>query len=516
MRKEEYMFMGYLLGIDVGSTNYKAVACDYNGHFLATAKRPADTTYLEHGWAQLDPQKMWEGVAACIKEVSQALPGQICDGIGIATNGEDMFLDANGKAVHPTIRWFDTRTDKIAKAWKNFGVEQVYKITGINPNPVAGITRIQWIKKHHPELFAKIRCWIQTQGFVSLKLTGIARTSWNNACRTMAFDLRTRNWSKEILEEAGIPEDILAEPIRPGELVGTTTEDVADMIGLPAGTPVYAGGIDYACGTFATGIIKSGQMLDSTGTSEQLVFISDEPQSSPKYINKNFTSVSYVVNDKYYMMGQIISSGGILEWFKREFKGASFDELVAEASKRPIGANGCMMLPYFSGRYTLGSDAAARGAFLGITTATTRGDFVRAILEGLCFEMYSIVRNVQRISDKEIQSIYAIGGAAKSDFWMQLKADITGIRVKSKSVPEAAALGAAMLAGIGAGVYNSAEDAVKKVVFPEKVYEPNKKRHKKYMDIYERLNQQMYPALKYFNDTVTEMQSSLIEWDDEE
>lgn len=501
--------MGYLIGIDVGSTNHKAIACDYAGNFLATAKRPAHTEYLEKGWAQLDPQQLWENVAACIKEVSDALPGQTCDGIGVATNGEDMFLDEQGNPVHPTIRWFDTRTDHIAKTWKNFGIEKVYKITGINPNPVAGITRIQWIKKYRPELFAKIHCWIQTQGFVSFKLTGVAKSGWNNACRTMAFDLKTRTWSKEILAEAGIPEEILAEPIRPGELVGSTTEEVAELIGLPAGTPVYAGGIDYACGTFATGIIKSGQMLDSTGTSEQLVVISDEPQVSPKCIENNFTSVSYVVNDKYYLMGQIVSSGGIFEWFKREFKCESFDELVAEAAARPLGANGCMMMPYFSGRYTLGSDASARGAFLGITTATTRGDFVRAILEGLCFEMYNIIREVKKISGKDIHSIYAIGGAAKSDFWMQLKADITGIKVKSKSVPEAAALGAAMLAGIGAGVYASPEEAVDKVKFPEKVYEPNMENNRKYMEIYDKLYHSMYPALKYFNDTVTEMQKSI-------
>lgn len=501
--------MGYLIGVDVGSTNYKAIACDAHGKFLADASRPGNTTYKEHNRAELDPAMMWEGVAACIKEVSEALPGQKCEGIGIATNGEDALIDADGNPVHPTIRWFDTRTAKIAKSWADFGIDEVYRITGINPNPVAGITKLQWIKKHHPDLFEKARYWITIQGFVSFKLTGVARTSWCNACRTMAFDLRKRDWSKEILTAAGIPDRILAEPIRSGELVGTVHAAASAQTGMPVGTPVFAGGLDYACGTFATGIIKSGQLLDSTGTSEQLVAIVDEPESNPEFIDQNFTSVSYVVNDKYYMMGQIISSGGIFEWFKNTFPGASFDELTAEAAAQPVGANGCMMLPHFSGRYTLGSDSAARGAFLGLTRATTRGDFVRAIIEGLCFEMHSIICRIQEISGRDIHSIYAIGGAARSDFWLQTKADVTGIKVKHREVHEAAALGAAMLAGLGAGIYASPEDAVEKVSFPEKVYVPNPENHKMYMQIYEKLNRQIYPALKTFNEAVTEMQADL-------
>ncbi len=503
--------MGYLIGVDVGSTNFKAIACSPDGKVLTEARRPGVTEYKDNGWAELDPLRLWQGVAACIREVVENLLQDKCIGVGVASNGEDAFVDEVGNPVHSTLRWFDTRTTEIAEQWKTFGFDRVYGITGIRPNPVAGITKLQWIRENAPEAYAKGRWWISNQGFVSMRLTGVAKTSWCNACRTMAFDLKKRDWSDEILEAAGIPRKLFPEAVRSGDLIGHVTEMAAGETALPVGTPVYAGGIDYACGTFATGIIKSGQLLDSTGTSEQIVAIVDEPQSNPRYMEDNFTSVSYVVNDKYYMMGQIISSGGVFEWFKNTFSNATFDELCAEAAKMPIGSHGVMMLPYFSGRYTLGNDSAARGAFVGLTRNAVRGDFVRALLEGLCFEMKSIIDRMQTISGHAIQSIYAIGGAARSPVWLQMKADVSGLRVHARNVHEAAAFGAAMLAGLGAGIYSSPEDAVEKVAkhIPETIYEPDAERHGVYQKIYERLYEHLYPELRAVNQSITALQREL-------
>lgn len=499
--------MGYLLGIDAGSTNYKAVACDARGRFLAVSRQPANTHYLENGWAETSPELLWDGIAVCLREIAAQMQGETCDGIAVASSGEDVLLDAQMRSVYPAIRWFDTRTDAIASKWADFGRERVYGITGINPNPVASITKMQWIRENHPGSWSRAHYWIPISGFVSLKLTGEARAPWTNACRSMAFDLHRRDWSEEILAKAGIDRDLLAAPIRPGELIGSVTAAAAKETGIAEGTPVFAGGVDYACGTFATGIIKPGQMLDSTGTSEQLIAILDTPEVAPECMAQNFTSVSYVVNDTYYLMGMIVASGGIFEWFKKTFLCESFDLLVQEAAEEPPGARGCMMLPYFSGRHTLGSDPGARGAFAGLTRAVTRGCFVRAILESLCYEMYSIVQSMQRFSAQSVESIYAIGGAAKSDFWMQMKADVTEITVKSKEVPEAAALGAAMLAGLGAKIYESPEDAVRMVSFAEKCYVPDPARHAQYMKIYE-LQQELYPALREFHHKVSHLQGS--------
>lgn len=502
--------MSYLIGLDVGSTSCKAVACDLNGHFLATSSRPTITDYLENGWSELDSDKLWSGVAACLKDVVDQVGADRCEGVAVATMNSTVLLDAEDRPLHPIISWLDVRTDKIAEEWKRtFGAEKIYQLTGINPNSVAGITKIQWIKNQYPELFSKAHRWLQMQDFISYKLTGAAKVSYTNACRTMAFDLNKREWSEDILNAAGIAPALMSEPVRSGSLVGAVLPSIEKLTGLRAGTPVFAGGIDYACGAFATGIIDTGQMLNSTGTSEQIMVVTDQPQTNPSYINQNFTSVLHVVNDKYYMMGMILASGGVFEWFKREFKGGSFDELVEEASRQPIGANGCMLLPYFAGRYSLSIDANAKGAFTGLTLATKRGDVVRSMIEGLCYEMMANLSGMQSISATNVHSIYAIGGAAKSDFWLQMKADVTGLTVKSKFVPESAALGAAMLAGLGAGVYASPADAVARMSHQEKIYQPNEQNHEKYQKIYKALYQDLYIALKEFNEKLAGVQNCL-------
>lgn len=498
--------MSYLIGIDVGTTNCKAIACDHNGKFLATHSRPTIKHYLENGWAEFHANELWENVLICIEHVVKEMKDETCDGLAVSSMGVGGLVDENGDHVHPIIAWFDPRTDAIAKEWKQYGSEKIYEITGINPNAVATITKIQWIKQNRPECYQKAKHWLQIQDLISFKLTGETRVSYPSACRTMAFDLNQMQWSKEILEIAGISPELLPEPVPSGTLVGKVTPEVEKLTKLKAGTPVFAGGLDYACGAFATGIIDTGQMLDSTGTSEQVLAIMDKPILNASYMEQNFTSLNHVIQGKYVTNGMITTSGGVFEWFKKEFQGNSFDELIAEAEKSPIGANGCMLIPYFSGRYSLGFDANARGAFVGLTTATKRGDMVRALLEGLCYEMAGMIEVIQNMAGIKVSSIYAIGGAAKSDFWLQLKADVSGIVVKSKNVPESPALGAAMLAGLGAGIYKSPADAVAHVQYPEKVYTPNPENHQKYKKINTVLYKKLYGALKGFNDDLRELQ----------
>lgn len=502
--------MSYLIGVDIGSTSCKAIACDLNGRFLGVASRPTMTNYLENGWSELDAEKLWHAAFSCIQEVVAKAGDGHCEGLAVASMNGTVLLDDQDHPLHPSISWLDVRSDKIAEEWKRvYGADKIYQITGINPNAVAGITKIQWIKQQYPELFSKARRWLQMQDFISYKLTGAAKVSYTNACRTMAFDLNTLDWSDEILKAAGIPRDLLSEPVRSGTIIGFVAPWAENQTGLKRGTPVYAGGIDYACGAFATGIMDAGQMLNSTGTSEQVLVVTDKPQTDPAYREQNFTCVTHVVNDKYYTMGMILASGGIFEWFKREFKCESFDELIQEAMKQPIGANGCMILPYFCGKYSLGSSATAKGAFAGLTLATKRGDIVRSIIEGLCYEMLANLAEIQRISSTNIHSIYTIGGAARSDFWLQMKADVTGITVKSKDVPEAAALGAAMLAGLGAKLFTSPADAVQHMGHPEKAYTPIDENHQKYQKIYKTLYRDLYNGLNEFNHKLSDIQECL-------
>ena len=503
--------MAYLMGIDVGTTSCKAAAYDHQGQLLAVCSRPTITHYRETSWAEFNPDEMWDAVAGCIKEVVGQLGGEGFDGLTVASmGGTGVLLDSEDRWLHPIIAWFDTRTADIAKAWREgYGSPAVFQITGINPNSVAGITKIQWIKQNYPEVFSRAARWLQIEDFINYMLTGQAAIGYSVACRTMAFELNTLNWSEAILREAGIPARLLSRPVPSGTRVGVVTPRVEALTGLRAGTPVFAGGIDYVCGAFATGIIDTGQALDSTGTSEQVLVITDQPTLDPQYLKDSFTCVTHVVNNKFYMMGMIVSSGAIMEWFKQQLAHCPFDELMAEAASQPLGANGALMLPHFRGRYTPGADAASRGAFVGLTTAMTRGDLVRSVLEGLCYEMKANIEGIRTISGTDIHSICAIGGATNSDFWVQMKADVTGIPIKSRDVREAATLGAALLAGLGAGVYPDAAAAVGAVRHPEKTYLPNAANHAKYSLLYDTLYKRLYPALAEINHAITDLQTSM-------
>lgn len=503
--------MPCLIGIDVGTTNCKATAYEANGKIKAAAKHKTETYYLENNYAEFDPGQIWESIRIILKDVSEQLGGEKIEGIAIASMGSaGVLLDENDNWIHRSITWFDTRTKEIADLWKSgFGSEKIYGITGFVPNPMAGITKVQWIKKKYPERFKTVKHWLSMQDYIAYRLTGRAGVDLSVACRTMAVDLKERRWSDEILEAAGIPKEICSPLMHSGERIGPVTEKASELTGIPAGTPVFAGGMDYVCGAFACGLSRDGELLSAVGTSEQILMITDQPMNVPKNIQSNFTCVNFVVNDKYYIQGQVISSGVIMDWFGNQVAGENFGRLTEEAAKAPLGSNGVLMLPHFRGKFVPGADPLSRGAFVGLTTSTTRGDISRSILEGLCYESALIIENMEEITGKKVECVHTVGGAVNSSFWMQIKADILGKPVVCLEVPEEVTLGAAMLAGLGCGVYSSPEDAVRQTRTAETVYRPDPERHKKYRLIMDNIYKKIYSSLKDINHSISEVQTQL-------
>ncbi|PRR85059.1 FGGY-family carbohydrate kinase [Clostridium luticellarii] len=490
-----------LVGIDVGTTNCKAVAYDVNGEMKAFAKHKTETYYLGNNWSEFDPGQLWSAVQDILKELSRQLKGEKIDGIAVASMGAaGVLLDENDNWIHRSITWFDTRTKEVANWWKNtFGDEKVYSITGFVPNPMAGITKIQWIRKRNPEKFKSVKHWLSMQDYIAYRLTGKACVDYSIGCRTMAFDLENKCWSKEILDHADIPMEMCSNLKPSGELLGRVTKEASVLTGIEADTPVYTGGMDYVCGAFASGLCESGEVLSAVGTSEQILMVTDNPVNDMKHISTNFTCVNYVVNNKYYIAGQVISSGVILDWFHKEIAREDVTKMISEAQQSTIGANGVIMLPHFRGKYVPGADPFSRGAFVGLTTSHTRGDIVRSILEGLCYESTVIIEKLEEVTHNKINRIHVVGGAVNSSFWMQLKADILGKPVICMEVPEEVTLGAAMLAGLGSGIYKSPSDAIEKTRKKETIYEPDPGRHRKYHLIMDEVYKKVYLALKETN-----------------
>lgn len=493
--------MACLIGIDVGTTNCKAAAYSEDGTLKAMASRPTVTHYVANNWAEFDPGQIWVAVQEALRDVVTQLGGEKVDGIAIASMGAaGVLLDEHGSWIHRSITWFDTRTDEIAKDWREiFGREKAFEITGFVPNPMAGITKVQWIRNRLPESFKNVKHWVSMQDYIAYRLTGKAAVDLSVGCRTMAVDLKNRCWSDEMLKHAQIPKQICSELKRSSELIGPVNERAAGLTGIDAGTPVFAGGMDYVCGAFACGLIETGHVLSAIGTSEQILMVVDEPTNDVKHIDTNFTCVNYVVDDKYYIAGQVISSGVILDWFRGEIAKEDFTKLIEEAERSPLGAKGALMLPHFRGKYAPGADPLSRGAFVGLTTSHTRGDMVRAILEGLCYESAAIIEGIEEVVGYSVKSVNVVGGATRSPFWMQMKADILGKPVICIEVPEAVTLGAAMLAGLGTGIYKDSNDAVKRTRSNQKVYQPDMARHKEYRTFFEDIYQNVYPVLRELN-----------------
>jgi len=496
--------MACLIGIDIGTTNCKASAYSADGALKAAASRPMVTHYVENNWAEFDPDMIWTAIQEVLKEVTSKLGDEKIDGIAFASMGAaGVLLDENDQWIHRSITWFDTRTAEIAKWWRDsFGAERAYEITGFVPNPMAGITKIQWIRDKMPEKFTQVKHWVSMQDYGAYRLTGNAVVDLSVGCRTMAADLRKRCWDKDILDHAKIPIEICSQLKRSAEPVGSVTAQVAQLTGVAEGTPVFTGGMDYVCGAFACGLLEPGNALCAIGTSEQILMVVDQPANDVRHIDTNFTCVNYVVDDKYYVAGQVISSGCILEWFSKEIVKEDFDTLVAEAEQVPIGAKGVFLLPHFRGKYVPGADPLSKGAFVGLTTAHSRACMTRAILEGLCYEATLIMESMEAVTGQSIRSIHVTGGATKSPVWMQMKADILGKPIICLDIPEVVTLGAAMLAGMGAGIYQNSADAVQQIKRNQIVYKPDEERHRQYRKIYEGVYKHLYSGIKDINDKI--------------
>jgi len=324
------------------------------------------------------------------------------------------------------------------------------------------------------------------------------------------FDIVKKEWSREILEMAELDSNLLPEAQPAGTMIGQLTFEAAKETDLSERTLVVTGGHDQACGALGAGIVESGPAMDATGTVECIGVILKTLSLSKQARVQGFAVHHYVIEDKYFLFGFNPTSGVILRWFRDNFAEKEreeakkksidiYDLLTSMAAESPLGAKELFLLPYFEGSGTPTFNRKARGVFLGLTLAHSKNEVLRAILEGLSYELRTNIEAIEKLRT-EITEIRAIGGGARSDFWSQLKADITGKPLVVPNVTEAAALGAAILAGVGAELYKSVEEAVKAVYKEKSRFSPrveNIKRYDRYYNVYGKIYE---PLIKIFNE----------------
>lgn len=479
------------LGLDVGTTGSKSTLWDEKGELLSSSYGEYPLYHRKPHLSELNPKEVWLAIKRVIRDSCSKIsyPPRT---LSISALGEAFIpVDKLGNPLRWSMTTVDARATEQVKWWEeNFGAEEIYKITGqplTSEMPIYTLQKIQWIKKYEPEIYRKTWKFLCWEDFVIFKLTGKAVIDYSLASRTMFFDLRKNKWSDSILDSAGIDPDSLADVKPPGYPVGEITKEASKETGLPEGTLIVTGGHDQPCASLGAGITGEGPLLDSTGTVECYGIVQERLSLKDELRRKGYAVHTYV-DGKYFTFGFSPTGGALLKWFKDNF-GNTYDKIIEDASTSPPCSRGLFIFPYFEGSGTPHWRRGARGLFFGLTLSTRKSDLARAILESLSYELRWNIDTFESHGFK-IDEIFAVGGGALSEFWLRLKASITGKKIITpERKMETSALGAAILGAYGSGFYPSIEKAKNMMVRIEKSYEPELREeyedgYRKYVDLY--------------------------------
>ncbi|MGO8750578.1 MAG: FGGY-family carbohydrate kinase [Thermoguttaceae bacterium] len=513
--------MAYLAGIDLGSTNLKVVLYDLAGNTVARASRPTQRfqSDAEHPqWVVWKPEQIWGSVAEALREVV----GQIGDprairGVAVTGMGMDgLPIAADGRWLYPMISWHCPRTEPQYRWWlEHVGAERQFAIGGNQVWVFNTALRLLWMRQHEPAILDQAAKWLLIEDFINFMLCGVWATDYSMASTTLLFDQRKRAWSDELLELTGIDRRLLCDPMPSGTVLGGVHARAAAATGLPEGTPVVLGGHDYCCGALPTGAFRPGVVLDVTGTWEMVVAALDQPVLTADVFRLGILVDSHVARNRWTVMGATVAAE-MLEWFRKEYGaearqqaasagGADWDYLSKAATAAPPGAKGVMFLPHMSGSHCPVVDHRSLGAWIGLRNTATRGDMLRAVFEGLDYQFLQILRSFESAAGVRPDRIVAVGGAIQNEFWMQNKADVTGKTIEAPELDEAVPLGAAILAGIGVGLYRDEEDAFRQVYKPGRSYDPRPELTAMYAERFQ-VFEQIYPALKEVHGRLHDLQ----------
>ena len=493
-----------LLGIDVGTSACKVAAFDLEGHVLAQAAESYPVFYPQPGWAEQDPQQWWEAVCRALRrlwESGAVAPGEVA-GVGIdGQSWSAIPLDKEGRALCNTPIWMDTRAGSLCQELEaRVGGGKIFACSG---NPLSAsytLPKVLWYKEHLPQVYEKAEKVLQSNGYLAFRLTGAVTQDKSQGYGWACYNVARNQWDIPLCQELGVKPSLLPEIVSCSQVVGGVTPQAAQETGLLEGTPVVAGGLDAACGTLGAGVIHPGETQEQGGQAGGMSLCVDSAQADPRLILS-----AHVVEGLWLLQGGTVGGGGALNWFEREFGaaeraaaqeqgGSSFQQLDREAEAVPPGCQGLVFLPYLAGERSPLWDIHAKGVYYGIDFSKTRAHFARACMEGVA---YSLRHNLEVAQEAGASAgtLRAMGGAANSRLWTQIKADITGKSIQVPASDAATSLGAALLAGVGVGAYGDFDQAVAATVRVTREHTPNPEHRQAYEQGY-RLYRQLYEDLK--------------------
>ncbi len=488
----------YLLGVDVGTSGVKVVLIDRNGAVIASASESYPLYTPQPLWAEQDPNDWWHATCRAVRQVLDAAQVSASQVQGVGLSGQmhgSVFLDEQGEPIRPALLWCDQRTAAEC-AWitERVGEQQVLQTT-LNP-VLTGFQagKIIWLRNHEPHAYARIRRVLLPKDFIRYRLTGEAATEVSDASGTALFDVPKRDWAYDMLDTLELPREWFPKVYESPEITGRVSASAAQATGLAEGTPVVGGAGDQAAGAVGVGVVQSGRASVSVGTSGVVFAHLERPQVDPQYRTHTFC---HAVPGAWHVMGVMLMAGGALQWYRDTFAPeASFETLLEEAAQVPAGAEGLLFAPYLSGERTPYPDPQARGAFVGLTIAHKRAHCTRAVLEGVAFGLRDSLE-ILKAMGVPLEELRLTGGGAKSPLWRQILADVFGQPVHTLQAEEGPAYGAALLAGVGTGVWQSVPDACAATVQLASTIPPAPERQAFYETRYAHYRR-LYPALRTF------------------
>ncbi|GAB4463082.1 MAG: xylulokinase [Anaerolineae bacterium] len=489
--------MNYFLGIDSSTTGVKALIIDSSGNVAGTATTEIPLSTPRPLWSEQDPADWWRGAVSSIRQVLQQTGLSSGDIAAIGLTGQMhglTLLDENGQVLRPAILWNDQRTGAECDDIRaRLGKARLIQITG--NDALTGFTapNILWVQKHEAEVYAKTKHILLPKDYVRYKLTGGFAVDKADGAGMLLFDLAERDWSPELLAALEIPAEWLPQTYEGPDVTGYISAEAAETTGLKAGTPVVGGGGDQAAQAVGVGVVQSGIIALTLGTSGVVFASTNEPFIEPE---GRLHAFCHSVPGRWHLMGVMLSAAGSLRWYRDTLApGLDFDSLLAPAKDVPPGSEGLLFLPYLTGERTPHPDPLARGAFVGLTVRHNQAHFSRAVLEGVAFGLRDSFELMKSAGLAEITQVRVSGGGAKSPLWRQILADTLNAELVTVNTTEGAAYGAALLAGVGVGAWPDVDTACQTSINITGSTSPQPDTAARYEQVYAEYRQ-LYPALK--------------------
>jgi xylulokinase len=493
--------MAYLLGIDIGTSGTKTVLFDLKGNSLASALSEYPLYQPKALWAEQNPEDWWNAVVATVREVirkSGAKPEDI-KGVGLSGQMHGLvLLDENNAVLRPSIIWCDQRTAKeCEEITSKIGAKKLIEITA-NP-ALTGFTasKVMWVRNNEPEIYEKARHILLPKDYIRYMLTGEFATEVSDASGMQFMNIAKRSWSKEVLDKLGIDISMLAKLHESVEISGHVTKAASELTGLKAGTPVAGGAGDQAAGAVGNGIVRPGVVSSTIGSSGVVFAYTDKVTIDPLGRVHTFC---HAVPDTWHIMGVTQGAGLSLKWFRDNFCQAEketaaqmgidpYELLNQEAGFSSPGCEGLIYLPYLMGERTPHLDPDARGVFFGLSARHTRRDMLRAVMEGVSYSLLDCMEIIRGMGIP-VNEVRASGGGGRSILWRQMLSDMFETGVMTVNSSEGPALGVALLAGVGTGIYKDVPEACSESIKTVSIQNPdnnNSKTYRKYYKIYKDL-----------------------------